>query len=226
MAQRLHGDGHEDTLSARLALARILRAGRKLQEAEQMLRGSLPQARAQLGDGDSTTIVVARGLATVLEEQRRFQDALAVRREELARTARVLGDHDVFVATGLAELGEHGLARGRFNLAQQYFLQALAVRRRLHPPGHWRIDEARGRVGRPAGRPVGWPKPKPTSSPPTTACACTVAPRPRKRSPFARTSPRSMSSGASRTAPASIATPSREPAPAPRRRVRSPVRAR
>ena len=83
----------------------------------------------------------------MLEEQRRFQDALAVRRDELARTTRVLGDHDVFVATGLAGLGQHGLDRGRLDLAEQYFLQALAVRRRLHPPGHWRIDEARGLVG-------------------------------------------------------------------------------
>jgi serine/threonine protein kinase len=146
MAQRLHGDRHEDTLAARLALARILRAARQPRQAERVLRDALPHARSLLGDGDSTTIVLARGLATVLEEQRRFRDALAVRREELARTARVLGEHDVFVATGLAELGQHGLLRG-LDLAEQYFLQALAVRRRLHPSGHWRIDEARGLVG-------------------------------------------------------------------------------
>ena len=83
----------------------------------------------------------------MLEEQGRFRDAFAVRRDELARTARVLGDHDVFVATGLAGLGQHGLDRGRLDLAEQYFLQALAVRRRLHPADHWRIDEARGQVG-------------------------------------------------------------------------------
>jgi len=147
MAQRLHGDRHEDTLAARLALARILRAAQKPVEAEGLLRSSLPHARSLLGDGDPTTIVIARGLATVLEEQRRFREALAVRRDELARTARVLGDHDVFVATGLAGLGQHGLDRGRPDLAAQYFLQALAVRRRLHPDGHWRIDEARGQLG-------------------------------------------------------------------------------
>ncbi len=147
MAQRLHGDRHEATLTARLTLARVLRAAQKPQEAEAILRHALPHARSLLGDGDSTTIVTARGLATVLEQQRRFPEALAVRREELTRTARVLGDHDVFVATGLAELGQHGLERGRLDLAEQYFLQALTVRQRLHPPGHWRIDEARGLVG-------------------------------------------------------------------------------
>jgi serine/threonine-protein kinase len=147
MAQRLHGNRHEASLTARLALARVLRAARKPREAERLLRGALPDARSLLGDGDPTTIVLARGLATVLEEQRRFADALAVRRDELARTARVLGDADVFVATGLTELGEHGLTSGRFRLAEQYFAQALAVRRRLHPPDHWRIDEARGFLG-------------------------------------------------------------------------------
>ena len=147
MTERLHGDRHEDTLAARLALARVLRAARKPQEAERLLRESLPHARSLLGDGDSTTIVIARGLAIVLEQQRRFREALAVRRDELARTARVLGDQDVFVATGLTGLGQHGLERGRLDLAEQYFLQALAVRRRLHAPDHWRIDEARGHVG-------------------------------------------------------------------------------
>lgn len=60
---------------------------------------------------------------------------------------RVLGEHDVFVATGLTGLGEHGLVRSRFDLAETYFTQALAVRRKMHPPDHWRIDEARGLVG-------------------------------------------------------------------------------
>jgi hypothetical protein len=147
MTYRLHGDRHEDTLKAGLALARVLRAARKPQEAERLLRQALPLARSLLGDGDSTTIVIARGLATVLEQQRRFDDALAVRRDELARTARVLGDHDVFVATGLGELGQHGLERGRLDLAEHYFVRALQTRQRLHPPDHWRVDEARGLVG-------------------------------------------------------------------------------
>jgi hypothetical protein len=125
----------------------VLRAGRKLREAERILRAALPHSRSLLGDGNPTTIVTARGLATVLEEQSRFREALAVRRDELSRTARVLGDHDVFVATGLTGLGQHGLLRGRVDLADTYFTQALDVRRKLHPPDHWRLDEARGLVG-------------------------------------------------------------------------------
>ena len=92
--------------------------------------------------------MTARGLAIVVEHQRRFREALQVRRDELVRTAKVRGVHDVFVATGLAGLGQHGLDSGRLALAEQYFLN------RRSPPGagstrsdHWRIDEARGLLG-------------------------------------------------------------------------------
>jgi serine/threonine protein kinase len=147
MVRRLYGDRHHETLQASLDLARVLRAERKLNEAEQLLRAALPQSRSLLGEGNPTTIVTARGLATVLEEQSRFREALDVRRDELARTAKALGEHDVFVATGLAGLGQHGLVRNRFDLAETYFTQALDLRRRIHPPEHWRIDEARGQLG-------------------------------------------------------------------------------
>jgi serine/threonine protein kinase len=147
MMARLHGERHEETLQARLDLSRVLRAAGRLDAAERVLRASLPDARAILGDGHPTSIVTARGLAIVLEERGRFHDALAVRREELARTAKALGDGDVFVATGLAGLGQHGLDSRRIALAESYFGRALEARRRMHPPGHWRIDEARGFVG-------------------------------------------------------------------------------
>ena len=147
MMLRLYGPGHVETLSARLDLSRVLNAADKFGEAEQILEDSLGDARSFLGDGHPTTIVTARGLATVIEQQGRFAEALAVRRDELARTAKALGDGDVFVATGLTGLGQHGLASGRLPLAEAYFVKALAVRQKLHPAGHWRIDEARGMVG-------------------------------------------------------------------------------
>jgi serine/threonine-protein kinase len=147
MNVRLNGDRHEETLRARLDLARVLNASEDFPSAERVLRESLPHARAMLGDGHPTTIVTARGLATVIEQQRRFAEALALRREELARTAKARGDTDVFVATGLAELGQHGLTSGRLALAEEYFDKALELRRKIHPAGHWRIDEARGLVG-------------------------------------------------------------------------------
>ena len=44
-------------------------------------------------------------------------------------------------------LGQHGLKSGRMDLAEHYFVRALEVRRQIHPPDHWRIDEARGMLG-------------------------------------------------------------------------------
>jgi tetratricopeptide (TPR) repeat protein len=147
MLRRLYGPGHVETLSARLDLARVLNAANKFGEAEPILRDSLGDARSFLGDGHPTTIVTARGLATVIEQQGRFAEALAVRRDELARTTKALGAGDVFVATGLTGLGQHGLMSGRLTLAETYFAKALEAREKLHPAGHWRIDDARGMVG-------------------------------------------------------------------------------
>jgi len=147
MMRRLYGPGHVETLSARLDLARVLNAANKFGEAEPILRDSLGDARSFLGDGHPTTIVTARGLATVIEQQGRFAEALAVRRDELARTTKALGAGDVFVATGLTGLGQHGLMSGRLTLAETYFAKALEARQKLHPAGHWRIDDARGMVG-------------------------------------------------------------------------------
>ena len=147
MAHRLYGDRHDQTLAARRSLVDVLRAERKWREAEEVLRDILVHARALLGDGNPTTLLTSRTLASVLEEGRRFDEALTLREGELARTIAVLGERDVFVAIGMAGLGQHGLKSGRLDLAERYFLRALDIRRQIHPADHWRIDEARGNVG-------------------------------------------------------------------------------
>jgi serine/threonine-protein kinase len=147
MAQRLYGDRHDATVIAWRTLASVLRAQGRLNETEQLLRRALTEARALFGEGNPSMLIVSRTLASVLEQQGRFKDALTLREDELARTIKALGEADVFVAIGLTGLGRHGLASGRFKLAETYFTRALAVRQKIHPPNHWRIDEARGMVG-------------------------------------------------------------------------------
>jgi tetratricopeptide (TPR) repeat protein len=147
MIHRLYGDRHDETLIARRTLAAVLRAERKFDEAERLLRDALAESRSLFGDGNPTTLITSRSLASVLEEQKRFDEALTLRQDELTRTTKILGETDVFVAIGLTGLGHHGLVSGRFDLAERYFLRTLDVRRKLHPPDHWRVDEARGMVG-------------------------------------------------------------------------------
>ena len=53
----------------------------------------------------------------------------------------------MYVAAGLTGLGKNCLMSGRLAQAETYFVKALDVRHKLHPAGHWRIDEARGMVG-------------------------------------------------------------------------------
>jgi serine/threonine-protein kinase len=147
MAHRLYGDRHNETLAVRRSLSDVLRAQRKWKEAEEVLADALVDSRALLGDGNPATLLTSRALASVLEEGQRFDEALTLRKEELTRTIAALGERDVFVAIGMTGLGQHGLKSGRMDIAEHYFLRALEVRRQIHSPDHWRIDEARGMVG-------------------------------------------------------------------------------
>jgi serine/threonine-protein kinase len=147
MVLRLHGDHHDETVSAWRTLAAVLRAQGRRDEAERLLQTALPHARSLYGEGNPTMLIVSRTLASVLEEEEKFREALELRQDELARTIKALGEADVFVAIGLNGLGRHGLMSGRFDLAEAYFRRALGVRQKIHPPDHWRIDEARGMVG-------------------------------------------------------------------------------
>jgi eukaryotic-like serine/threonine-protein kinase len=147
MVLRLHGDHHDETVDAWRTLAGVLRAQGRRDEAERLLRMALTHARSLYGEGNPTMLIVSRSLASVLEEQEKYREALTLRQDELARTIKVLGEADVFVAIGLNGLGRHGLVSGRLDLAETYFKRALGVRQKIHPPNHWRIDEARGMVG-------------------------------------------------------------------------------
>jgi serine/threonine-protein kinase len=147
MLRRLHGDKHGDTMIAQRILASVLRSRRKLDDARTLLAEALATSRAFFGEAHPTTLATSRALASLLEEQGRFREAFELRRDDLARAVKGLGEHDVFVAIGLAGLGQHGLISGRLDVAETSFTRALGVRQKIHPPGHWRIDEARGMRG-------------------------------------------------------------------------------
>ncbi len=147
MCRRLYGSRHNETIIRSRILARILRSQQKFTEAERLIRQAQVDSASLFGDGNPTTLVASRELAGVLEDQRRFAEALTVRRAELASAVKAFGKDDVYVAISLTGLGRHSLAAGQAAEAEQYFLRALDVRQHIHPPGHWRIDEARVNVG-------------------------------------------------------------------------------
>jgi hypothetical protein len=147
MYRRLYGDRHDGTLIQSRILAATLRDQRKLQEAELILRKAFADSRELFGEGNPTTAASARELASVLEDQGRYGEAHDVRLWILSSTIKEFGETHVYVAISLAGLGRHSLAAKQPDEAHTYFTRALHVRQRIHPPNHWRIDEARGMVG-------------------------------------------------------------------------------
>jgi hypothetical protein len=108
---------------------------------------ALTNERALFGEGHPSVLATSRSLASVIEAQGRYGEARRLREDDRARAIEVLGEHDVFVAIGLNGLGQNGLDSGRPDLAVTDFRRALEVRRQIHPADHWRIAEARGRIG-------------------------------------------------------------------------------
>jgi serine/threonine-protein kinase len=146
MSRRLYGDRHIETMMRARVLAAVLRHLRRPSEAEPLLRTALADARALFGDGSPDTLVTSRELAHVLETQGRFAEALTIRLAALEGAVRAFGDPDAYVAIELTGLGDHSRRAGRSEAAERYYRRALDVRQRLHPPGHWRIDDARLRL--------------------------------------------------------------------------------
>jgi serine/threonine-protein kinase len=147
MFLRLYGARHREVMISSQTLASVLRAQGRPSEAEPHLREALDTARALFDEGHPMTLGASRSLASLLEEQRRFAEARDLRQHELATAIAALGPNDVYVALALSGLGHHALSSGDPGLAETSFRRALDVRLQLHPPDHWRVDEARAMVG-------------------------------------------------------------------------------
>ena len=147
MFRRLYGNRHREVLVAAQTLSGLLGDLGRPDEAELLGREALATARDLLGQAHPLTLGAQRALAGLLEGRRRFPEAAALRKAELEAATRARGEHDVYVALGLAGLAHHHELTGRLDLAEAYRRRALAVRERIHPPGHWRIDEARVALG-------------------------------------------------------------------------------
>ena len=147
MLTRLYGPRHRETMISSQTLASVLREQGRKDEAEPLLRDAVATATTLFDDGHPMTLGARRSLASLLEDLKRFTEAFELRQTELASAVKARGEHDVYVALGLNGLGHHGLVTNQPSVAETYFLRALAVRQKIHPPDDWRICEARGMVG-------------------------------------------------------------------------------
>jgi tetratricopeptide (TPR) repeat protein len=143
MWRRLHGDEHRETILSAQTLAEILADRGAVNEAEALFRESLGTAQSAFGPGNPVTLLVQASLAGWLADRGRFREALALREAELQAARQAFGEDDVYVARALAAIGLLYAANRDASRAEPYLRQALAIRERLHRPGHWRVGEAR-----------------------------------------------------------------------------------
>ncbi len=147
MLERLYGERHREVVIATQGLGSIVAARGDHEEAEGLYRRALVGAREVLGAAHPLTLGAQRALAAHLEHRGRFDEAGRLRQAELAAVLAAQGERDVYAAIALAGLGHHHLRAGRPDRAEEYFRRALAVREQVHPPDHWRVDEARAALG-------------------------------------------------------------------------------
>jgi serine/threonine-protein kinase len=147
MWRQLHGDRHRETILSAQTLAEILSDRGADAEAENLFRRYLRTAQSDLGAGNPVTLLVQGSLADFLAGRGRLREALSLREAELAVAQQAFGEDDVYVARALTALGLLQVDKGNSASAEPFLRRALAVRERLHRPGHWRIGEAQMLLG-------------------------------------------------------------------------------
>ncbi len=143
------GPAHRETAIARVTLGNVLQAQGRLGEAEATQREALAALRSLFGEAHMSTLSSRLRLADVLAERgtpSSRAEADRLYRAALATSRTQFGEDHAFTAISLQSLGHLRLASGTPTDAERLYRQALGVRQRLYPGGHWSIDAARSSV--------------------------------------------------------------------------------
>ena len=68
-------------------------------------------------------------------------------RRRCATPLALYGENHALTARAFTGMGDHFVAAGAFEEAERLYRRAVTVRQNIHPAPHWRIAEARSRVG-------------------------------------------------------------------------------
>ena len=147
MWRRLDGATSEEGLGSLQMLGDIVARQNRDDEAEALYREALSIGLAVLKQPHSHFIGLQRRARCVPGK------AAAVSRGGAAargRAAQRLGALWRDASAGRARVhrdGDHHAAAGAFEEAERFYRRAVTVRQQIHPAPHWRIAEARSRVG-------------------------------------------------------------------------------
>lgn len=145
---RLLDPGHPDVARSLHGLARVERERGNLRSAEWLLRRALVLVGPAYGARSPEAAALMEPLARVRRELGDPVGAEGLYGEALAIWA-ARGEHlaDPAEARALLGLAELRLERGRADAAEPLLREALAIRARMLPRGHWRTAAARGALG-------------------------------------------------------------------------------
>jgi serine/threonine-protein kinase len=145
--RRLDGAKSDEGLGSVQMLGDIVSRLDRDDEAEALYREALALGIAVLKEPHPHLIGLNGGLAFFLEKRGRIGEAKPLREIALRNAIALYGDTHPLVARALTGLGDHHIAAGAFVEAERVYQRAVAVRQNIHPAPHWRIAEARSRVG-------------------------------------------------------------------------------
>jgi serine/threonine protein kinase/tetratricopeptide (TPR) repeat protein len=138
--QRRYGPDHGDTLLVLIDLGVTLHALGRDDEAEAFYLEALPGVRRAFGDEHPATVRLLRNLATVCLVMERYDEAELYAREAVERGRAVLGgDANSVIERGslLVRLGQALVGQGRTAEAEEAFVEAVELLRRIDPRMPW-----------------------------------------------------------------------------------------
>ena len=148
MWRRLDGGKSEDGLASAQMLADIVSRLGKDDEAEKLYRDALALGVAALREPHATPDRPARRTGRLPGKARGASRGGAAASSGAAQRAwRSTARTIALVARALTGMGDHHMAAGAFEEAERLYRRAVTVRQNIHPAPHWRIAEARARVG-------------------------------------------------------------------------------
>lgn len=147
VTERLLGAEHPNTAASVNFVGNVLAVKGDFKEAEKLQRDALARRRRIFGATTAESAFAVTSLATTLEMQGRNEEAEALLSDAYATvTAAVGADNPRVVPMGV-DLARVRIARGRAAGEEASLRQALEIRQRMYPAGHWRIAEAQALLG-------------------------------------------------------------------------------
>ncbi len=132
-----HGDEDPFTLALMNNLGQVLKTAGKLPEAEQLAVATLAGRRRVHGNDHPETMVAVNNLAIIYRRTGELDKAEALYLEDYETSRRLLGDEHPDIAVTMTNLGRLYVAQKKFAPAEAILARALALSRKVQPPGYF-----------------------------------------------------------------------------------------